>query len=66
MFTVDADGNRKPMTAHTLARVPFIVVADGVKLREGVSGRLCDIAPTLLDLVGIEKPACWTGESLLA
>ncbi len=65
MFTVDSEGNRKPMTAHTLARVPFVVVADGVQLRDDVAGRLCDIAPTLLDLVGIEKPECWTGESLL-
>lgn len=65
MFTMDASGERKLMTAHTLARVPFIVVADGVGVRDDGTGRLCDIAPTLLELVGIEKPACWTGESLL-
>ena len=65
MFTVGEDGERHPMTAHTLARVPLVVVADGVSVREDVRGRLCDIAPTLLDLVGIAKPACWTGESLI-
>lgn len=66
MFTVDEQGVSHPMTAHTLARVPFVVVADGVGLRADMRGRLCDVAPTLLDLVGIEKPACWTGESLIA
>ena len=65
MFTVDAQGVRHPMTAHTLARVPFVVVADGVGVRDDGAGRLCDVAPTLLDLLGIEKPACWDGESLL-
>ncbi|MCR5685664.1 MAG: 2,3-bisphosphoglycerate-independent phosphoglycerate mutase [Lachnospiraceae bacterium] len=54
-----------PFTAHTTNPVPFIVVnADGVKdLKEG--GRLCDIVPTMLDMMGIEKPAEMTGESLL-
>jgi 2,3-bisphosphoglycerate-independent phosphoglycerate mutase len=65
MFTVGEDGQRRPMTAHTCARVPFVVVADGVELVQDGRGRLCDVAPTLLDLVGIEKPACWTGESLI-
>lgn len=65
MFTVDEQGERHPMTAHTLARVPCIVVAPNVVVRDNGQGRLCDIAPTLLDLVGIEKPTCWTGESLI-
>jgi len=65
MYTVDSTGAKKPMTAHTTAPVPLIVVADGFDLKQGVSGRLCDVAPTLLDLVGIEKPECWTGESLV-
>jgi 2,3-bisphosphoglycerate-independent phosphoglycerate mutase len=56
-----------PHTAHTLLDVPIIVVnaqARGrpVSLR---NGRLADVAPTLLDLVGIEKPSQMTGESLL-
>lgn len=65
MFTTDEDGQRHPMTAHTLARVPLIVVADGVGVRDDGTGRLCDVAPTLLDLVDIEKPTSWTGTSLV-
>jgi 2,3-bisphosphoglycerate-independent phosphoglycerate mutase len=60
---IDSDG-QTPFTAHTTAKVPLVVVADGVKsLRDG--GKLADVAPTLVDLIGIEKPAEWTGESLL-
>jgi 2,3-bisphosphoglycerate-independent phosphoglycerate mutase len=56
-----------PHTAHTLLDVPIIVVGKACKdpavhLR---NGRLADVAPTLLDLVGIEKPPQMTGESLL-
>ncbi|MBE7033454.1 MAG: 2,3-bisphosphoglycerate-independent phosphoglycerate mutase [Ruminococcaceae bacterium] len=50
-------------TAHTTNPVPFIVVGKDVELREG--GRLADIAPTLLDIMGIEKPSEMTGESLI-
>ncbi len=60
---VDADGST-PFTAHTLSQVPMIVVADGVaSLADG--GILADVAPTLLDLLGIDKPEEWTGRSLL-
>ncbi|SMP65538.1 phosphoglycerate mutase [Neorhodopirellula lusitana] len=55
-----------PHTAHTTYTVPLIVVdpdLKGKKLREG--GRLADIAPTLLELLGVEKPAEMTGESLV-
>jgi 2,3-bisphosphoglycerate-independent phosphoglycerate mutase len=54
-----------PFTAHTTNPVPFILVnADPkYKLREG--GKLCDIVPTLIELMGKEKPAEMTGESLL-
>ena len=55
-----------PHTAHTLLDVPIIVVnaksARPIHLR---NGRLADVAPTLLDLVGLQKPAQMTGESLL-
>ena len=55
-----------PHTAHTLLDVPIIVVnaksARPLHLRQG---RLADVAPTLLDLVGMQKPAQMTGESLL-
>lgn len=55
-----------PHTAHTTFDVPLIIVEpglDGKQLREG--GRLADIAPTVLALMGLEKPAEMTGESLL-
>jgi 2,3-bisphosphoglycerate-independent phosphoglycerate mutase len=50
-------------TAHTTNPVPFIVAGKECALREG--GRLADIAPTLLDIMGIEKPAEMSGESLI-
>ncbi len=55
----------EPWTAHTTNPVPFILVnADpAYKLRE--NGKLCDIIPTLIELMGKEKPAEMTGESLL-
>ena len=54
-----------PFTAHTTNPVPFIVVnADpSFKLREG--GCLADIAPTLIELMGMEQPKEMTGKSLL-
>ncbi len=51
-------------TAHTTFPVPFIVIGCGdVSLREG--GVLADIAPTMLDILGLEKPQEMTGETLL-
>ncbi|HOJ11709.1 MAG TPA: 2,3-bisphosphoglycerate-independent phosphoglycerate mutase [Clostridiales bacterium] len=52
-----------PFTAHTINSVPLICAGLGdVKLKEG---RLADLSPTLLDIMGIEKPAEMTGISLL-
>ena len=51
-----------PQTAHTTNPVPLIAVGADVKLRPG---RLADLAPTLLALMGYEKPAEMTGESLI-
>jgi 2,3-bisphosphoglycerate-independent phosphoglycerate mutase len=60
-ITLD-DGS--PMTAHTVNPVPLTIVGAGdVSLRQG--GRLCDIAPTMLKLQGIEQPAEMTGTSLI-
>lgn len=55
----------EPFTAHTTNPVPFILVnADpAYRLREG--GCLADIAPTLIELMGMEQPAEMTGKSLL-
>jgi 2,3-bisphosphoglycerate-independent phosphoglycerate mutase len=54
-----------PHTAHTTNPVPFILVnaGDGIKLREG--GALCDIVPTLLELMELPQPAEMTGKSLI-
>jgi len=57
---------RRPLTAHTTNPVPFILVDDQLKgrhLREG--GALCDVAPTLLELLKIPQPPDMTGKSLL-
>ncbi len=56
----------EPFTAHTTNKVPFILVDEdciGASLREG--GRLADLAPTMLKLMGIPQPAEMTGESLV-
>lgn len=57
--------NNEPFTAHTINPVPFILVnyKEGYGLREG--GKLADIAPTLLEMMGMSKPAEMTGTSLL-
>ncbi|MDO9557486.1 MAG: 2,3-bisphosphoglycerate-independent phosphoglycerate mutase [Coriobacteriia bacterium] len=51
-------------TAHTTDDVPLIAVAPGISCVVG-GGILADIAPSVLDLLGIEQPAEWTGRSLL-
>lgn len=57
------DDNGAPMTKHTTSPVPFVVNDKEIKLRQG--GALRDIAPTILDLLGEEKPIEMTGQSLL-
>lgn len=58
---IDDDG-ASPFTAHTTNEVPFCIVGADVTLRDG---KLCDIAPTMLDLLGLAKPDEMTGESLI-
>ncbi len=56
--------NNQPHTQHTTANVPFILVSDlSCKLHRRDS--LQDIAPTVLDLMGLDKPEVMTGESLI-
>ena len=58
------DEHDRPMTAHTTNLVPFCINRKGLKLKlEG--GKLADIAPTMLELLGLPKPAEMTGESLI-
>jgi 2,3-bisphosphoglycerate-independent phosphoglycerate mutase len=58
---LEEDGS--PHTAHTTNLVPLIVTHTDVRLREG--GRLADVAPTVLALLGLSQPPEMTGRSLL-
>ncbi|MBC8589508.1 2,3-bisphosphoglycerate-independent phosphoglycerate mutase [Paratissierella segnis] len=59
----ELDENGNPVTSHTTNKVPLILVGDkDIKLREGI---LADLAPTLLELLGLEKPEEMTGKSLI-
>lgn len=58
---IDDEGN--PMTKHTTSLVPFAVNDKSFSVREG--GALCDIAPTILGLLGEDLPKEMTGKSLL-
>ena len=58
---VEADGS--PMTAHTTNPVPFILCGAGTELRTG--GRLADIAPTILDVMGLACPEEMDGKTLI-
>ena len=57
----EEDGS--PFTAHTTFPVPFIVADYSCELREG--GKLCDIAPTMLKILGLDQPVEMDGESLI-
>ena len=57
----EPDGS--PFTAHTTNPVPFIVVGEECKLRDG--GILADIAPTMLKLLNLPQPDEMTGKSII-
>lgn len=57
---MDDDGS--PFTAHTTNQVPCCIVGADVTLRDG---RLADLAPTMLDMMGLNKPAEMTGQTLI-
>ena len=53
----------EPHTAHTTNPVPLILVGmENAKLKEG---KLADLAPTMLEIMGLEKPQEMTGESII-
>ena len=54
--------DNKPFTAHTTNLVPLIITKKGIELNDG---RLCDLAPTMLDLMNLDKPEEMTGVSLI-
>ncbi len=60
---INADGT--PNTAHSLNPVPIIYVTDN-KQATVQPGRLADVAPSILDIMGVEKPADMTGHSLIS
>lgn len=60
---LEPDGS--PNTAHSMNPVPLIVTSAAASLRDG-EGVLADVAPTVLELLGIDPPAAMTGRSLLA
>lgn len=63
MMITDEGG---PLTSHTTNPVPLIIAGGDYKLKEGVTGALCDVAPTCLAMMGLDKPEEMTGDSLLA
>ena len=56
------DDEGRPFTAHTTNQVPIILCKDEYALHDGA---LCDVAPTMLELLGLEKPLEMTGKSLI-
>jgi 2,3-bisphosphoglycerate-independent phosphoglycerate mutase len=56
----------QPHTAHTVGPVPFVYVGDRADAYLRAGGALRDVAPTILDLLGLPQPAEMSGRSLLA
>ena len=54
-----------PFTAHTTNRVPFIMISNKYKNYKLEDGKLSDIAPTMLEILGLDKPEDMNGHSLL-
>ncbi|MBP5715766.1 MAG: 2,3-bisphosphoglycerate-independent phosphoglycerate mutase, partial [Bacteroidales bacterium] len=61
-YAINPDGT--PNTAHSLNPVPCVYISEnkGVKVE---AGQLCDVAPTILKIMGIEQPKEMTGKCLL-
>lgn len=56
------DENDNPVTSHSTSLVPCIITREGLELEKGA---LCDVAPTMLHLLGIKKPKEMTGKNLI-
>ena len=54
-----------PFTAHTTDPVPFLWVSNNIEGRTLKEGKLADIAPTMLNEMGLEAPSEMTGECLI-
>ncbi|HEV7180849.1 MAG TPA: 2,3-bisphosphoglycerate-independent phosphoglycerate mutase [Candidatus Baltobacteraceae bacterium] len=61
---LDKDGN--PLTAHTTNPVPFILIANGIHGTLAPGGKLGDVAPTLLSIMGLPVPSAMSGTDLFA
>ncbi len=59
---IDPEGN--PLTAHTTNPVPFLLVANGLARNLAAGGKLGDVAPTLLTIMGLPIPERMTGKNL--
>ncbi|GJJ78207.1 2,3-bisphosphoglycerate-independent phosphoglycerate mutase [Entomortierella parvispora] len=59
-----SDDFSTPHTAHTCARVPFVMTSKDFKFND-TKGALCDVAPTMLKVMGLDIPAEMNGQSLL-
>lgn len=59
---LEPDGS--PNTAHSMNPVPLILTSEGTSLRQG-EGVLADVAPTVLEMLGIAQPAAMTGRTLI-
>jgi 2,3-bisphosphoglycerate-independent phosphoglycerate mutase len=59
---IDKDGN--PLTAHTTNPVPLILIGENVRGRLASGGKLGDVAPTLLTMMGLPVPAAMSGTNL--
>ena len=56
------DKDHNPVTSHTTNPVLCLITKENIKLKDG---KLADIAPTMLEILGLEKPKEMTGESLI-
>jgi 2,3-bisphosphoglycerate-independent phosphoglycerate mutase len=63
--TMVDESTGKPQTAHTTNEVPFVVINSKKAIELKEDGALCNVAPTVLELMGIEQPKEMNCESLI-